>query len=165
MMQRASLSLLRSAAAAAPAQLEAGLGKALGSSAHLFSTASPPLGQQPASPALAGRTPALASLLLLRHAQRSSPQQQLRFAGNYRPEVPGNTVDNWTELRGAFGKERPNSLGGNYYANVLVMGFAYWLNDSYYFPARTLWVGALVFTLLYVRRSFFSTPLASQTEY
>lgn len=168
MMQRATLSLLRSAVAAAPAaQLEAGLGKALGSSTHLLSTSAAPLGQQQprSSPVLAGRTPALATLLQHHAQQHASQQQQLRFAGDYRPEVPGNTVDNWTELRGAFDKDKPNSLGGNYYANVLVMGFAYWLNDSYYYPARTLWVGALVFTLLYVRRSFFTTPLSSKTEY
>ena len=46
-----------------------------------------------------------------------------------------------------------------------MMGFAYWLNDSYYFPARTLWVGALVFLLLYVRKGFFTTPMSFKSNY
>lgn len=159
-MQRAALSVLRSCAAAPAGQLEVSLGKALGSSSLMFSSKS---GPQQTPTHLAARCPLGISALLPSRA--FGPQQQLRFAGDYKPELPGNTVDNWNALRGAFNKDKPSSLGGNYYANILVMGFAYWLNDSYYFPARTLWVGALVFTLLYVRKSFFTTPMAFKSEY
>jgi hypothetical protein len=160
MMQRAALSVLRTCIAAPASQIEMSLGKALGSNSLAFSSMSGPL-QAPTH--LAARCPMVISGLPPSRA--FGPQQQLRFAGDYKPEVPGNTIDNWNALRGAFSKDKPSSLGANYYANILVMGFAYWLNDSYYFPARTLWIGALVFTLLYVRKSFFTTPMAFKSEY
>lgn len=81
--------------------------------------------------------------------------QQFRFAGDYKPEVPGNAVDNWAAMRATFNKERPNSLGGSYYSNVAVFAFAYTLNDFYFFPARTQYLAAFVAFLLYVRRNNF----------
>ena len=160
MMQRATLSVLRTCAAAPASQLEVSLGMTLGSTSHMFSSTS---GPQPTPTHLAARCPLGISALVPSRA--FGPQQQLRFAHDFKPEVPGNTVDNWSSLRGAFSKDKPNSLGGNYYATILMMGFAYWLNDSYYFPARTLWVGALVFLLLYVRKGFFTTPMSFKSNY
>ncbi|KXZ55693.1 hypothetical protein GPECTOR_2g1243 [Gonium pectorale] len=152
-MQRASLSLLRSCLAG-PLPLEASLQRALTCSLSTVTGAG--------SGSTASVRPSV--LFGLTNA-KSCAVSNVRFAGDYKPAVPGNTIENWSKLRDSFNKERPSSLGGNYYANVLVMGFAYWLNEAYYFPPRTIYIGALVFFCLYVRKAFFSTPLAFKTEY
>ncbi|GIL92673.1 hypothetical protein Vretimale_19449 [Volvox reticuliferus] len=155
-MQRTSLSLLRSYAVGT-LSLESSLHRAaaLGS---LVSGA----GNGSSLPTPAVNRPSLLSSL---EVSTRCSSKGVRFAGDYKPDVPGNTIDNWNTLRASFDKEQPNSLGGNYYLNVLVMGFAYWLNDAYYFPPRTLYIGALVFFCLYVRKGFFSTPLAYKHDY
>ncbi|KAG2451325.1 hypothetical protein HYH02_003930 [Chlamydomonas schloesseri] len=157
-MQRASLSLFKNCVGGA-GQLEASLQRALASS---FST----LGSSTGSSSSNLPTPAVRPGLLS-SLSSSGPcdVKGIRFAGDYKPEVPGDTVENWNQLRASFNKERASSLGGSYYLNIAVMGFAYWLNEAYYFPPRTLYVGALVFFALYVRRAYFSTPYAFKHEY
>ncbi|PNW72082.1 hypothetical protein CHLRE_16g683150v5 [Chlamydomonas reinhardtii] len=157
-MQRASLSLLKNCVGGA-SLLETSLQRALASS---YTTLSSSTGSSSSSLPTPAVRPGLLSSL-----SSSGPcgVKGIRFAGDYKPEVPGNTVDNWTELRASWNKERASSLGTNYYLNVAVMGFAYWLNEAYYFPPRTLYVGALVFFALYVRKAYFSTPYAFKHEY
>ncbi|GLC40642.1 hypothetical protein PLESTB_000037300 [Pleodorina starrii] len=154
-MQRTSLSLLRSYAGGA-FSLEASLQRAAAVSSLINGA-----GSCSALPTPAVR-PSLLSCLKI---SESCFSKGVRFAGDYKPDVPGNTIDNWSALRASFDTEQPNSLGGNYYLNVLVMGFAYWLNDAYYFPPRTAYIGALIFFCLYVRKGFFSTPLAHKHDY
>ncbi|PNH01908.1 hypothetical protein TSOC_012160 [Tetrabaena socialis] len=157
-MQRASLSLLRSAIGGS-AQLEVPLQRTLAASFSTSGSFGPSSSSATPSPAV--RPSLLASL---GSTGLCSPQG-VRFHGDLKPEVRGDAVGNWSEMRASFNKERPSSLGGSYYSNVLVMGFAYWLNEAYYFPPRTLYIGALVFLLLYVRKAFFSTPMAFKHEY
>ncbi|KAG2501652.1 hypothetical protein HYH03_000156 [Edaphochlamys debaryana] len=154
-MQRQTLSLLRNCVAGSgAAQLELSLQRALASWTSSGASAS-------SLPTPAARPSLLSSL---NNSGPCSPPG-VRFASDLKPEVEGNTVDNWAEMRATFNKERASSLGGSYYTNVLVMGFAYWLNDSYYFPSRTLYIGALVFFALYVRKATFASAIESKPDY
>lgn len=111
------------------------------------------------------RTGALSSALSLPSSQQQEQQhQQFRHAGDYKPDVPGNAVDNWAAMRATYDKEKPNSLGGSYYSNVAVFAFAYTLNDFYFFPARTQYLAAFVFFLLYVRRGSFVASFPGAQE-
>jgi hypothetical protein len=104
---------------------------------------------------LPGLSSSLAQSLLL--------QPHVRHAGhNFEPPLPGNTVDNWASMRQTFVKDKPNNLGSSYAVNVSVFAFAYTLHDMYFFPPRTLYLSALVFLLLYVRRAGFTPSFPQQ---
>lgn len=150
-MQRAQ-PLMRALLRATLAQTEASTAQQLlcASSFHtagICSSLSSP--KRSAMPSLPQRNGSLASSLLLQGAQ-------VRHAGHdVKPEVPGNAIDNWAEMRLSHNKEKPNNLGGSYYMNVGIFGFAYLLNEAYFFPPRTVYVALFVFALLYVRKGNF----------
>lgn len=162
-MQRATLSVLRNCIGGT-AQLETTFQRALSCSYTTSSFGAAGNSSSLPTPALKpSAISGLAGSALLKNS--SHGLGGLRFASDIKPEVPGNTVDNWAAMREDFNKERASSLGANYYLNVLTMGFAYWLNESYYFPPRTLYIGGLVFAVLYVRKGFFTTHLQTAQNY
>jgi hypothetical protein len=100
-----------------------------------------------------GQRPSLASLLGKRNAMPallSSFQAHGMSSAPSGGQVGGNS---WTKYREASGGiAKPNSLGGAYYALIVVFGFGAMTKDLYAFPPRVLGVMGLVFLILYARR-------------